>query len=169
MEEVVGRRYRRLLDEGTPLPDLILIDGGPGQLAAAVRALEALGLEDQPVFGLAKRLEAMFLPDRPDPVLLTPDAPARLLVQHIRDEAHRFALGLHRKRRGKAGTRSILDGIEGLGPRRKVQLLERLGSVEAMRSMPAAELARRGGIPRPLAERICQFLTPAPAQERTDA
>jgi len=169
MEEVVGRRYKRLLEEGTPLPDLILIDGGPGQLAAAVRALGALGLEDQPVFGLAKRLEAMFLPDRPDPVLLAPDAPARLLVQHIRDEAHRFALGLHRKRRGKAGTRSALDGIEGLGPRRKVQLLERLGSVEAMRSMPAAELARRGGIPRPLAERICQSLTPDPLRERADA
>lgn len=169
MEEVVGRRYRRMLDEGRTLPDLILIDGGPGQLAAAVRALEALGLDDQPVFGLAKRLEAMFLPDREDPVMLAPDAPARLLVQHVRDEAHRFALGLHRKRRGKAGTRSILDDIAGLGPRRKVQLLERLGSVEAMRSMQAAELARRGGIPKALAERICQHLAPGSGLERADA
>ncbi|MEB3297986.1 MAG: excinuclease ABC subunit UvrC [Candidatus Sericytochromatia bacterium] len=154
MEEVVGRRYRRVLDEEGDLPDVILIDGGPAQLAAAVRALEGLGLGEQPIFGLAKRLEAIFLPGQETPVLLPADAPARLLIQHVRDEAHRFALGLHRKRRARAGTRSVLEGIEGLGPRRRTQLLERLGSVEAMRSMAPAELARRGGIPRQLAERV---------------
>ncbi|MBM3270154.1 MAG: excinuclease ABC subunit UvrC [Candidatus Sericytochromatia bacterium] len=154
MQEVVQRRYAKLLREGADMPDLILIDGGRGQLNAALEALRALGVEEQPIFGLAKKLEELYLPARADPVRLPPGSPALHLIQRVRDEAHRFAVGFHRTLRGKHMSASALDGIPGVGPNRKRSLLSRLGSVEAMRRLDPADLAARGGIPRPVAERI---------------
>lgn len=160
MKEVIRRRYSRVLAEGADMPDLILIDGGRGQLNAAIAALRELGVTDQPIFGLAKKLEEIYRPDRAEPVRLPPGSPALHLVQQIRDEAHRFAVGFHRTLRGKHMSESALDGIPGVGPKRKRTLLARLGSVEAMRRLDVAELAARGGIPRPVAEAIRQRLAP---------
>ena len=116
MREVVGRRYRALLEEGKELPDLVLIDGGKGQLGAAMAALEELGLGDQPVASLAKREELIFVPGREEPVVLPRSSPVLHLVQRVRDEAHRFAIGFHRQTRAKRTLRSELDDIPGVGP-----------------------------------------------------
>src|SRR5689334_23971541 len=99
MQEVVQRRYRKILEEGGPFPDLILIDGGKGQLSAAYAALEALGLSNLIAVGIAKKEEVLFTRDRAEPLALSTHDPALLLVQRIRDEAHRFAVSFHRKRR----------------------------------------------------------------------
>lgn len=123
MAEAVGRRFARLAsgDEDDPsfaaLPDLVVIDGGKGQLGAAQRAIADLELPHVPMIGLAKRIEEIFLPDRPDPILLDVDAPGLLLLQRVRDEAHRFALGRHRIRRGREATASVIDQIPGSGRR----------------------------------------------------
>src|SRR6266550_3054025 len=117
MREVVFRRYRRVLDEGKPLPDLIMIDGGKGQLGAAASAMQKLGLGHLKVFGLAKRLEEFYLPGRIDTVRLAERSPGRLLIQRLRDEAHRFAITFHRSLRSKAIATSELDGIRGVGPK----------------------------------------------------
>src|SRR6185436_11817691 len=101
MREVVGRRYRRLAEENKEFPDLVLIDGGKGQLAAAIEALGDLGLGDQPVASLAKKEEVIFLPGREAPVVLPRSSPLLQLVQRVRDEAHRFAIGYHRQVRSK--------------------------------------------------------------------
>ncbi len=154
MQEVVRRRYSRVLAEGADLPDLILIDGGRGQLNAALASLRELGITEQPIFGLAKKLEEIYLPGRTDPVRLPPGTPALHLIQRVRDEAHRFAVGFHRTLRGKHMSESALDGIPGVGPKRKRSLLSRLGSVEAMRRLDPADLATRGGIPRAVADAI---------------
>lgn len=156
MREVVTRRYRRLTEpgvEGWDAPDAILIDGGKGQLSAAVAALDALGL-DLPIFGLAEQFEEIYLPGRKEGIQLGDRSPARHLIQRLRDEAHRFALSFHRNLRGKRMTRSILDDVPGIGEKRKTQLLKRLGSVEAMRAMSADELAQKGGIPLKVAEAL---------------
>src|SRR5215470_4189929 len=115
MREVVGRRYRRLLEEGKELPDLVLIDGGKGQLGAAVAALEELGLGDQPVASLAKREELIFVPGHDEPVALPRSSPVLQFVQRVRDEAHRFAIGYHRKARSARTIRSELDEVKGVG------------------------------------------------------
>jgi excinuclease ABC subunit C len=158
MQEVVRRHYKRVQDEGADMPDLILIDGGPGQLNAALTALTGLGIVNQPIFGLAKKLEELYLPGHALPVRLPPGSPALHLIQRVRDEAHRFAVGFHRTLRGKHMSESALDGIPGVGPNRKRSLLSRLGSVEAMRRLEPAELAARGGIPRAVADRVHQKL-----------
>ena len=160
MHEVVKRHYRRLLAEGADLPDLILIDGGKGQLGAAKSALDELGIKDQPIFGLAKRLEEIFLPGREEAVLLAKDAPALFVIQRVRDEAHRFAVGYHRTLRGKHMTESALDGIPGVGESRKRALLARVGSIDAIRKLDPAELAARGGVPRTVAEAVLKHLAP---------
>ncbi len=123
MREVVGRRYRRVLDEKLPMPDLIMIDGGRGQLGAAMEALRGLNLDHLPAVGLAKRLEEFFLPGRLESVRLTERSPGRLLMQRLRDEAHRFAITFHRQLRSKAISLSELDEVEGLGPKTKKRLL----------------------------------------------
>src|SRR6185503_18697202 len=128
MREVVGRRYRRLLEEGKELPDLVLIDGGKGQLGAAMEALAELGIGHQPVASLAKREEAIFLPGREEPVVLPRSSPVLQLVQRVRDEAHRFAVGFHRKTRAQRTLRSELDDIPGVGPAKRRKLLSRFGS-----------------------------------------
>jgi excinuclease ABC subunit C len=141
MREVVGRRYRRLLEEGKELPDLVLIDGGKGQLGAAVAALEELGLGDQPVASLAKREELIFVRGREEPIVLPRSSPVLQLVQRVRDEAHRFAIGYHRKARSARTIRSELDDIPGVGPTKRRVLLSRFGSVRSVRGASEAELA----------------------------
>ena len=152
MREVVGRRYRRLLESGSELPDLVLIDGGPGQLQAAISALEEIGLGDQPIASLAKREEVIFLPGRTDPVVLPRHSPVLHLVQRARDEAHRFAVGFHRQTRDKRTLRSELDDIPGVGPTRRKKLLSRFGSVRGVRAASQLELATAVG--PELAQRI---------------
>ncbi len=145
MREVVGRRYRRLLEEGKDLPDLVLIDGGLGQLGAALAALEELGLGSQPVASLAKKEELIFLPGRSQPVTLPHSSPVLHLVQRVRDEAHRFAIAFHRKARAQRTLRSELDDIPGIGPARRRKLLSRFGSVRGVRGASLEELAASVG------------------------
>jgi len=140
MREVVGRRYRRLLEEGKDLPELVLIDGGKGQLGAALAALEELGLGSQPVASLAKKEELIFLPGRAQPLALPHASPVLQLVQRVRDEAHRFAIGFHRQARSRRTLRSELDDIPGIGPARRRRLLARFGSVRGVRGASLAEL-----------------------------
>lgn len=135
-------------------PDLVVIDGGKGQLGAAREAMRALDLEEIPTIGLAKRLEEIFLEDEPDPILLERSSPALHLLQQIRDEAHRFALTYHRKLRGKRQSRSVLDSIEGVGPKRKKQLLRHFGSIKRLREASLEEIKAVAGIPADVAERI---------------
>jgi len=156
IEEVVRRRAMRIAVQGSA-PDLILVDGGPTQLDAAVRALRGAGLEI-PVISLAKRFEETYLPGRPEPLRLPPTSEARLLLQRVRDEAHRFALKSHRRRRGTRLTLSALDEIAGIGARKKKLLLERFGSVEAMKRSSIDELAQVPGIGRTLALAIWTHL-----------
>ena len=141
MREVVGRRYKRLLEEGKDLPDLVLIDGGKGQLGAAVSALEELGLGDQPVVSLAKREELIFVRGREEPIALPHSSPVLQLVQRVRDEAHRFAIGFHRQVRSGRTIRSELDDVPGIGPAKRRKLLSVFGSVRGVRGATEAELA----------------------------
>jgi excinuclease ABC subunit C len=141
MHEVVGRRYKRQLEEGKDLPDLVLIDGGKGQLGAAVSALEELGLGDQPVASLAKREELIFVRSRDEPIALPRSSPVLQLVQRVRDEAHRFAIGFHRQARSSRTIRSELDDVPGIGPAKRRKLLSVFGSVRGVRGATEAELA----------------------------
>jgi excinuclease ABC subunit C len=141
MREVVGRRYRRLLEESKDLPDLVLIDGGKGQLGAALEALEELGLGDQPAASLAKKEELIFVPGRDAPVALPRSSPVLQLVQRVRDEAHRFAIGFHRQARSSRTIRSELDDVPGVGPSKRRRLLSVFGSVRGVRGASEAELA----------------------------
>jgi len=141
LEEVVRRRFSRLKEEGKTLPGLIIVDGGKGQLAAAVKALRGAGVGNIPVISLAKREEIIFTPKHPEGIRLDRTAPSLKLVQHVRDEAHRFAITFHRKRREKKSFGSELDGIPGLGPKRKAALLERFGSLAAILSVSFEDLA----------------------------
>lgn len=140
MAEAVDRRYRRLLEESKPLPDLILIDGGRGQLNAALAALNKLGIEEIPIAGLAKREEEIYVPDREEPIRLEKRDPALQLLQMVRDETHRFAVSSHRKRRSKRTLHSALDDLPGIGDKRKRLLIERFGSVSAIRQASAQDL-----------------------------
>jgi len=152
MREVVGRRYRRLLEESKELPELVLIDGGKGQLGAAVEALEELGLGEQAVASLAKREELIFVRGRDAPLVLPRRSPVLQLVQRVRDEAHRFAVGFHRQTRSRRTLRSELDDIAGIGPAKRRALLSRFGSVRGVRGASEAELATAVG--RRVAARI---------------
>jgi excinuclease ABC subunit C len=140
MRQVVLRRYRRLVEAGGPFPDLILIDGGKGQLGAAYEALESLGLGNLVAVGLAKREELVFTGDSADPIAFAPASPALLLLMQIRDEAHRFAVTFHRKARSMRDLRSELDAVPGIGPRRRRTLLQRFGSVAGVRRATREEL-----------------------------
>jgi excinuclease ABC subunit C len=128
--EAVNRRYSRLLREEKPLPDLVLIDGGKGQLEAAARALRELGLQALPTAAIAKREELLFIKGQQEPIRLDPHSPLLHLIQMIRDEAHRFALGYHRKRRALRDLRSELTSIPGIGPKLKERLLRNFGSLK---------------------------------------
>jgi excinuclease ABC subunit C len=141
-------------DPGWALPDLVIVDGGKGQLSAAQGALAELSMTDVPMAGLAKRFEELHLPDQSAPVVLPRRSQALYLVQRIRDEAHRFAITYHREVRGKRALRSELDEIEGIGPGRKKALLKRFGSVRRIREASVDEVASVPGISRALAERL---------------
>jgi len=140
IHEVVHRRYRGILDEGSSMPDLILIDGGKGQLHTAYQALSRLGTEETPLISLAKREEEIFIMGQEDPLILDRTSPVLHLAQEIRDEAHRFAVTYHRKRRTIRDFASELDGIPGIGDKRKKRLLRNFGSVDRIRQASAEEL-----------------------------
>ncbi len=140
MKEVVHRRYSRLLRENQSLPDLVLVDGGKGQLNAAVEILQDLHLPDQPIIGLAKREEEVFIPGRPDPIDLDSASTASRVFQAIRDEAHRFAVTYHRLLRQKSETTSELDAITGIGPKRRKQLMATFGSMDGVKKASLDEL-----------------------------
>lgn len=168
MNEVLGRRFSHGLEEkkereaaGLPatggkfsdLPDLVLIDGGPQQLRFAREALQALGAE-VPMFGLAKKQEEIYLPDREEPICLDHHTPELHLVQRIRDEAHRFGITHHRALRGKASIHSQLEDIPGIGPKRRKALLSHFGSLKAIRAASLEELASAPGMSKPAAEAV---------------
>lgn len=136
------------------LPGLVVIDGGKGQLNAAVEAMRELGVYQIPTVGLAKRFEELFVPDEDEPVVLPRGSEALYLVQRIRDEAHRFAITYHRQIRAKSAVQSALDTIPGVGPKRKKALLKKFGSVKAIREAPVEEIASTIGFTRALAEKV---------------
>jgi excinuclease ABC subunit C len=140
MEQVVRRRYTRVLEAGGPFPDLIVIDGGKGQLNAAYAALESVGLSNLVAIGLAKKEELVFTRDHDQPLALDPHGSALRLLQRIRDEAHRFAVTFHRKARAMRDLRSELDAVPGVGPRRRKTLLTRFGSLAGVRRATREEL-----------------------------
>jgi excinuclease ABC subunit C len=140
MHEVVTRRYRKLLEQGGPFPDLVLIDGGKGQLSAAYDALRELGLANLVAIGIAKKEELIYTRDREEPIVFPKEDPALRLVQQIRDEAHRFAVSFHRKARTMRDLRSELDGVPGIGPRRRKALLVAFGSLAGVRRASREEL-----------------------------
>jgi excinuclease ABC subunit C len=167
MHEAVERRFKRYVQEqDRPVepgqrarkfayrPQLVLIDGGRGQLNAAIRAMEDAGVSGIPVAALAKRLEEVFVPGRPDPIRIPRTSEALYVLQHIRDEAHRFAIGYHRQRREAALTRSVLDEVPGVGRSRKAALLKWFGSLEALEHATVDEIRAVPGITRHLADEI---------------
>jgi excinuclease ABC subunit C len=164
MEEALTRRFRRYLaerDEGARAgkrfaypPNLLLVDGGKGQLGVAMRVLEDLGLEDICVASLAKRFEEVYLPGDPEPVRIPRDSEALYLLQQIRDEAHRFAITYHRQLRDKKMTRSILDDVPGLGPIRRARLLKEHGSVKRLRELTEEEIVAIPWLPEPVGHAV---------------
>src|SRR5438132_7561987 len=140
MAEAVDRRYRRLLEESKPLPDMILIDGGRGQLNAALNALNRLGIEEIPIAGLAKREEEIYVPEREEPIRLERRDPALQLLQMVRDETHRFAVSSHRRRRSKRTLHSALDDFPGIGEKRRRLLIERFGSLSGVQQASEQDL-----------------------------
>jgi len=164
MQEVIRRRFRRAglpEDEGTGwarIPDLVIIDGGKGQLNAALEALSPLGIESLQIASLAKRQEDVFLPGRSDPVILPRDSEALYLIQRIRDEAHRFAVTYHRQVRSKRAVFSQLDEIRGIGPVKRRALIRTFGSVRGIRAASVDELAAVPGINPDMAETLKQHL-----------
>jgi excinuclease ABC subunit C len=168
MEEVLTRRFRKYLqerDEGARKgkrfaypPNLLLVDGGKGQLGVAVRVLEELGLEEIAVAALAKRFEEVYVPGDPDPVRIPRDSEALYLLQQVRDEAHRFAITYHRQLRGKRMTRSVLDDVPGLGPGRRARLLKQFGSVKRLREAEPEELRALSWLPDRVADALYEHL-----------
>jgi len=158
MQEVIERRYNRLLKEDRKLPDLILIDGGKGQLSAAYEILEKLDLKDQPVIGLAKKEEEIFKPNKSEPIIISHRSPALQLLQRVRDEAHRFAVSYHRKLRSRRLTHSLLDKIPGVGPKRRKALLRHFGSLGEIKKANITKLKQVEGISGKTARKIYDYL-----------
>jgi excinuclease ABC subunit C len=157
MREAVRRRYRRLQEEKKPFPDLILVDGGIGQLHAAAEALEELAVINQPLASIAKKEEIIYIHGQEEePLVLERHSPVLHLIQQIRDESHRFAVGFHRQRRTKRDLRTGLEAIPGVGARTAQKLLRRFGSVERIRELSVEELA--AVVPAPAAKRIVSHL-----------
>ncbi len=162
--EVMTRRYARLLDEGKPLPDLVLIDGGKGHLNTGYKVLESLELEGRiDLACIAKGKfrsdldsDEVFLVGRKDPVWFADNSPSRFLLQRVRDESHRFAIDYHRKLRGKGAMTSPLEGIPGIGKKRRLMLLKHFGSLENIKNATLEELLALPGITQPIAEKISQ-------------
>ncbi len=178
MQEVLRRRFKRAAkrieqqtlesgsngdappadDDSWDLPDLVIVDGGKGQLSAAVEVMRELGVYDIPTVGLAKRHEELFAPDEEAPIILPRGSEALYLVQRVRDEAHRFAITYHRQVRRKAATASVLDSIPGVGPKRKRALLRKFGSLKAVRAADIDEIASTAGYTRSLAEKVKEYV-----------
>ncbi len=154
MHEIITRRYRRVLEEGTPLPDLILIDGGKGQLSMAKAALDDLSLSYLPVIGLAKRLEEVYRPGHSEPFNIPKHSPGLSLLRRVRDEAHRFAITFHRRIRGKAMTASVMDDIPGIGPKRLKAIWQTFNSLEEIAAAKAGEIAEKAKVPLEVAEKV---------------
>ncbi|MDQ3793618.1 MAG: helix-hairpin-helix domain-containing protein, partial [Actinomycetota bacterium] len=161
MAEVIRRRLERLKandEKFMPAPDLILLDGGKGQLSAVVPVMEEMGvafeLPDIPLRSLAKRDEEVFQPGRPEPVVLERNSPELHLLQRVRDEAHRFANTYHRKLRGHAMTASVLDELPGVGPTRKKKILDHFGTPEAFLNASLEELETVPGLPGKVAREV---------------
>ncbi len=158
MEEVVGRRYGRLHDEGKPLPDLVVVDGGIGQVGAALKAFYALNIELPALIGLAKREETIVFPDQRGELLLPARDYGLRLLQRIRDEAHRFANQFNADLRSKKIRESILDEFSGLGKVKRAALMEHFGSLEKLKKATIAEMTKVDGIGQKLASRLAEFL-----------
>ena len=176
LQEVIRRRFRRLAarepgevsattkaegpraipetDAWSIEPDLVVVDGGKGQLNAVLEVMQELGVDHIPVIALAKKREEIFKPGEAEPIRLPRDSQALFLLQRIRDEAHRFALSYHRKLRRKRGVASVLEEIPGIGPRRRQALLKAFGSIEALRQASVEELAAVPGMTRAAAEQL---------------
>ena len=141
MEEVVLRRYKRLLDENAPLPQLIVIDGGKGQLSSAVKSLNALGLRGKiSILGIAKRLEEIYFPNDSVPLYLDKKSESLKILQRARDEAHRFGITFHRQKRNKVSLTSKLDRIKGIGPSTRDKLLSVLKSYKGIKAASKKEV-----------------------------
>ncbi len=160
MQEVVGRRYR---DGSAPLPDLIIIDGGKGQLSSALEIIRGVGLHDVMVVGLAKEFEHIFREGMSEPLILPRHSQSLYLVQRIRDEAHRFAITYHRKLRSKRNMVSVLDHIPGIGEKRRKALWQEFGSLAKIKQAAVEELAAAPGMTRPAAEAVYAFFRRDPA------
>ena len=164
LHEVLRRRFKRIgngvatPDSWAIMPDLVLIDGGKGQLNAALSAMGEVGADSVPVASLAKENEEIFLPRETKPVVLPPNSPGLQLLQRLRDEAHRFALGYYQKIRRRESFVSALDAMPGIGPRRKRALLKQFGSIRAIREASVAELAATRGMTNSLAKRVKESL-----------
>lgn len=149
MNEIVGRRYLRLIAEEQPLPDLIVVDGGKGQLGAACDALKSLGIYGQvPIIGIAKRLEEIYFPEDSLPLYIDKKSESLKLIQQIRDEAHRFAITFHRDKRSKASLVSELEGVVGVGKVTATKLLKHFGSVRGIRESTLETLTDLIGLDR---------------------
>lgn len=153
MQEVVYRRYKDYED----LPDLVVIDGGKGQLSSALEVIRGLGLHDLAVCGLAKREEEIFIPGRSESIMLDRDSASLHLIQRIRDEAHRFAITFHRKLRGKRNLVSVLDHVEGIGPKRRQELWKHFKTLDAMKAASVEELAQVESMNQAAAETLYNF------------
>jgi excinuclease ABC subunit C len=159
MREVLTRRYSRLVENDEQLPDLVMVDGGKGQLNTALEVLHEVGMPPTPLLGLAKKNEEVYLPGRPEPVILPRTGLALKLLQSIRDEAHRFAIGYHRQLREKRIKDSLLDEIPGIGAKRRQQLLTALGSARRIADMDVAKIAAAvPGLGPILAAQVRSFL-----------
>jgi excinuclease ABC subunit C len=181
MQELLQRRFARLLEqrdepltaEGKPRrfaypPQLVVVDGGRGQLGVAVTVLTQLGLEI-PAVGLAKRLEEVYVPGDPEPLTIPRGSEALFVLQHLRDEAHRFAIGFHRQKRERRALASPLDEIPGVGPARKKALLRQFGSLAKLRAASEEELAATSGVGPGLARTIATHLHAVPAGSRRES
>jgi excinuclease ABC subunit C len=177
MHEVITRRFRRMLEEQTGDPEiqrkfsyapgLVVVDGGPPQVAAAQRALDELGIDDVPVCGLAKRLEEVWLPGQADPVILPRTSEGLYLLQRVRDEAHRFAITHHRGRRSKSMVESLLDDVPGLGDVRRKAVIKHFGSLKKLRAASLEEIAEVPGIGRRTAAAIAEAVAPTDGRRQT--
>ncbi len=158
IREAVARRYTRLVNESHPLPDLILIDGGKGQLSAAAGVLEALGLNAIDLAALAKQEELLFVQGKSDPVRLPEGSPALRVLQHVRDEAHRFATTFSKNMRKKEIAFSLLEGIPGIGSERSKKLISEFGSIDSIKNADSYSISQRAGLPMKVAESVIEYL-----------
>jgi excinuclease ABC subunit C len=168
IREVVGRHLGRIVKDGAEVPDLLVIDGGKGQLSAAVEAARASGLRGIALVSLAKREEEVFVPGRATPVPLPEDGRPKKLLQRIRNEVHRFSIAYHRRLREKNARRSLLDDVPGVGEARKEALLERFGSVAAIGERTVEELTEVPGIGAETAKKIKETLDGAGRGDRPE-